>query len=49
MGEAPLEELPLDDQLNELVELKLSRSKIKQPWHGTKVKVLYFIMSFYVA
>ncbi|KAI4308563.1 hypothetical protein L6164_031622 [Bauhinia variegata] len=32
----PLEELPLDNQLDELVELKMMLSKIKQPWHGIK-------------
>ncbi|KAI4308560.1 hypothetical protein L6164_031619 [Bauhinia variegata] len=32
----PLKELPLDEQLDELVELKLLHSKVKQPWHGTK-------------
>ncbi|KAI4308568.1 hypothetical protein L6164_031627 [Bauhinia variegata] len=34
--EFPLEELPLGIQLDELVELTMQHSKIKQLWHGTK-------------
>ena len=33
----PLESMPLDIELNELVDLKLHHSKIKQLWDGIKV------------
>ena len=35
--ECTLKTLPLGDQHNEVVEIKLQSSKIEQLWHGKKV------------
>ncbi|RYR51369.1 hypothetical protein Ahy_A06g026389 isoform B [Arachis hypogaea] len=41
---SPLKTLPFSNQLNELVDLNLSHSKIEQLWHGKKIlKKLRFI------
>ncbi|QHN84149.1 TMV resistance protein N [Arachis hypogaea] len=41
---SPLKALPFSNQLNELVDLNLSHSKIEQLWHGKKIlKKLRFI------
>lgn len=36
----PLKTLPLSNQLDKIVDLKLPHSKIQQLWHGTKVKTI---------
>ena len=43
----PLEELPLGQQLDELVELTMHHSDIRQLWNGTKVNT-YFIKISYI-
>jgi len=37
----PLKTLPLSNQLDEVVDLKLPYSKIEQLWHGTEVKTIH--------
>lgn len=37
----PLKTLPLNNKLDEVVDLKLPHSRIEQLWRGTKVKTIY--------
>lgn len=42
-SEYPLESLPIGDHLDELVDLDMCHSKIKQLWRGTKVSFFHLI------